>query len=133
MTYLLDTNAVSALMRADARIAAWLSSIDPDDRLTICTITRGEVLFGLERLAPGRRRTELEEKATNLFAALSCEPVPPSAADQYARLKSSQQRRGLPLDENDLWIAAMAFVLNAAIVSRDSDFHAIENLIVVEP
>lgn len=118
MIYLLDTNAISALMRADVRMTSWLSSIGSDDRVTVCTFTRGEVLFGLERLAPGPRRTELEEKAAKLFAVLPCEPVPPGAADRYAELKATQQRRGLSLDEND---------------SRDSDFHTIENLVVVEP
>lgn len=84
-------------------------------------------------LVPGRRRAPLEEKATKLFAELSCEPVPTAAGDQYVKLKAAQQRRGLPLDENDLWIAAIAIVMNAAIVSRDSDFRAIEDLRVVEP
>ena len=111
MIYLLDTNAMSALMRADVRMASWLSSIGADDRVAICTITRGEVLFGLERLAQGRRRTELETKAGKLFAILPCEPLPPAAADRYASVKISQQRRGLPLDENDLWIAATALVM----------------------
>lgn len=133
MIYLLDTNTISALMRADVRMAAWLSSIGPNDRVAVCTITRGEILFGLERLAPGRRRTELEEKAGKLFAVLPCEPIPAAAADQYANVKTSQQRRGLPLDENDLWIAATALAMNATLVSRDTDFQAIERLPLVEP
>jgi predicted nucleic acid-binding protein len=82
--YLLDTNAISALMRADTRIASWLSSVRADDRVVVCTIARGEILFGLERLAQGRRRAELEAKAQNLFGALPCEAVPPSAGDLYA-------------------------------------------------
>jgi predicted nucleic acid-binding protein len=131
--YLLDTNAVSALMRADARIASWLSSIGVDDRVVICTITRGEILFGLERLAPGRRRTELEGKAEELFAVLPCEPIPPAAGDRYANVKISHQRRGLPLDENDLWIAATTLAMDATLVSRDNDFQAIEGLVVVDP
>ena len=133
MIYLLDTNAMSALMRADVRMASWLSSIGADDRVAICTITRGEVLFGLERLAQGRRRTELETKAGKLFAILPCEPLPPAAADRYAGVKISQQRRGLPLDENDLWIAATALVMEATLVSRDSDFQGVEGLALVEP
>ena len=133
MIYLLDTNAISALMRTDARMASWLSSVEADDRVSVCTITRGEILFGLERLAPGRRRTELEAKAGNLFAVLPCEPITPAAGDRYASVKASQQRRGLPLDENDLWIAATALVLEATLVSRDSDFQSIEGLVLVEP
>jgi predicted nucleic acid-binding protein len=70
VVYLLDTSVIGALMRADARMATWLSSIGADDRVAICTIARGEILFGLERLAPGRRRTELEGKARKLFAAI---------------------------------------------------------------
>ena len=124
---------MSALMRADVRMASWLSSIGADDRVAICTITRGEVLFGLERLAQGRRRAELETKAGKLFAILPCEPVPPGAADRYASVKISQQRRGLPLDENDLWIAATALVMEATLVSRDSDFQGVEGLALVEP
>ena len=104
-----------------------------DDRVVICTMTRGEILFGLERLAPGRRRTELEEKAGNLFAVLPCESIPSGAGDRYANVKISQQRRGLPLDENDLWIAATALALDATLVSRDSDFQAVEGLCVVGP
>lgn len=93
-------------MRADSRMAFWLSSIAAEDRVVICTISRGEILFGLERLAPGRRRTELKEKALKLFATLPCEPIPAAVGDRYAVVKATQQRRGLPLDENDLWIAA---------------------------
>jgi len=133
VVYLLDTNAISALMRADFRMASWLSSIEPDDRVVICTISRGEILFGLERLAPGRRRSELEGKALSLFAVLPCEPIPSAAGERYAIVKASQQRRGLPLDENDLWIAATTQAINATLVSRDSDFHAVEGLAVVEP
>jgi predicted nucleic acid-binding protein len=69
--YVLDTNAISALMRTEARMASWLASIGADDRVVICTVTRGEILFGLERLAQGRRRTELEGKARKLFALVS--------------------------------------------------------------
>lgn len=120
-------------MRADERMASWLSSIGADDRVVFCTITRGEILFGLERLAPGRRRAELAGKAENLFAALPCEPIPPAAGDRYASVKIAQQRRGLPLDENDLWIAGTALAVGGTVVSRDSDFRAIEGLPVVQP
>jgi len=131
--YLLDTNAISALMETEARMATWLSSLGVEDRVVVRTIVRGEILFGLERLAQGRRRTELEEKARNLFAVLPCEPVPPVAGDLYASVGISQQRLGLPLDENDLWIAATALAMHATLISRDSDFQGIEGLVVVEP
>ena len=73
-------------------MASWLSSVGPESRVVICTIGRGEILFGLERLAQGRRRTELEGKARNLLAVLPCEPIPPAAGDLYALVKIAQQR-----------------------------------------
>jgi predicted nucleic acid-binding protein len=70
--FLLDTNAISALMREEARIVAWLSSVRPDDRVVICTVVRGEILFGLGKLAEGRRRADLETKAQKPLTVLPC-------------------------------------------------------------
>jgi tRNA(fMet)-specific endonuclease VapC len=120
-------------MRKDSEIAAWLGSVQDEDLVVTCVIARGEVLFGMSRLMPGRRRSELELKAQQLFAALPCEAVPPRAGDQYANLKLSQQRRGLSLDENDLWIAATALAIGATLVSSDRDFAGIEALVVISP
>ena len=133
MIYLLDTSGVSGLMREDIGMASWLSSVSADDRVVICTITRGEILFGLERLPQGRRRGELEAKAQKLFAVMPCEAIPPVAGDLYASVKTTQQRRSLPLDENDLWMAATALAINATLVSRDSDFQGITGLAVIVP
>jgi tRNA(fMet)-specific endonuclease VapC len=101
--------------------------------VVISTVARGEILFGLARLAPGRRREELQEKANRLFAVIPTEALPPAAGDQYASLKLSQQQRGVPLDENDLWIAANAVAIDATLVSCDSDFQRIAGLAVVKP
>lgn len=120
-------------MRADAQMGSWLSSLHADARIVICTIVRGEILFGLERLEAGQRRNNLETKARILFQALPCEPVPALAADAYAVMKAARQRRGLPLDENDLWIAATAMSLDAILVTRDRHFQDIEGLTVVAP
>ncbi len=97
-------------------MVAWLSSVAIDDRVVMCTIAHGEIPFGLGRLAHGRRRAELEVKAQKLFDIMP-----------------SQQRRGLPLDENDLWMAATALAINATLVSRDSDFQGVAGLAVVAP
>ena len=53
MIYLLDTNAISALMREDTRMGSWFGSVGVDDRVVMYSITRGEILFGLGRLAQG--------------------------------------------------------------------------------
>jgi predicted nucleic acid-binding protein len=80
MTYLLDTNAISDLMRAAPRIENWMASLGEDDRVITCTIVRGEILFGIAKLPEGRRRTELEQTGHQFLASLRCEPVPEPAA-----------------------------------------------------
>src|SRR5271163_41982 len=106
VTYLLDTNAISDLMRAVPRIGTWMAGLNQDDRVVTCAIVRGEILFGIARLPPGRRRTELEETGRQFLAAIPCEPIPERAGDYYAAVKLARQDGGLTLDENDLWVAA---------------------------
>ncbi len=130
MTSLLDTNAFSDLMREHPKVDARLESISSTHRVVICSVVRGEIQYGIERLPQGKRRQELETKAVKLFAILPCEPVPEAAGDHYARVKLTRHRKGLALDENDLWIAATALALGAVLISRDSDFQQIDGLTV---
>ena len=131
VTYLLDTNAISDLMRAARRIENWMAGLDDRDRVVTCAVVRGEVLFGIARLPQGRRHTELEEAARQFLAVFRCEPIPVRAGDFYAAIKLARQQRGLALDENDLWVAATALALGVTLVSRDRDFLNIDGLAVV--
>ena len=130
MVFLLDTNAFSALMRRRPNTEAHLSSFEATDTVVTCTVVRGEILYGIRKLSPGRRQKELLEQAAPLFEALSCEVVPHEAADHYADVKIARERAGLALDENDLWIAATALALGAVLVTRDRDFQRIGGLTV---
>lgn len=128
MIYLLDTTAFSALMRRNAKIRARMSALIPTDLLAVCTITRGEVLYGLERLPHGKRRRDLEAEAIYLFGLLACLSVDEAAGDRYANIKRETERKGASLDENDLWIAATALSLGAVMVTMDSDFQRVSGL-----
>jgi predicted nucleic acid-binding protein len=132
MVFLLDSNAFSDLMRKHPRVEARLRTLQPADRVVICSIVRGEILYGLARLPDGRRRDDLTKQAEPLFAAIACEAVPESAADAYAKIKRNREQKGLALDENDLWLAATASALGATLVTRDSDFSGIEGLNVID-
>lgn len=132
MIFLLDTTAVSDLMRGHVSGATHLSQLSPMDRVVVCPIVRGEIRYGIERLSSGKRRKDLEAKAAKLLDSLVCEPVPEEAADHYARIKAAAYAKGVPLDENDLWIAATALALGATLVSRDSDYGSVDGLLVAD-
>ena len=126
MNYLLDTSTCSLLMAHTPYVTSHFDSLsDLNDYLFTCTIVRGEILFGIQRLPTGRRRQILANQAINLFQGLPCLAVPKEAADHYASMKKYAEQHGTPLSENDLWIAATAMVLDAILVTADSDFQRI--------
>jgi len=54
MIYLLDTNAISDLMRGNPQISARLRATPPSDRVVTSVIVRGEILHGLLRMPHGK-------------------------------------------------------------------------------
>ena len=59
--WLIDTNIVSEWVkpRPDVGVVRWLDEVD-EDRIFLSVISLAEIRFGVERLAPGRRRTRLD-------------------------------------------------------------------------
>jgi len=62
MNWLLDTNVVSELTKEkpDATLLAWLK--ERRGKCFLSTITLSELRYGIERLADGRRKAELERE-----------------------------------------------------------------------
>lgn len=115
-------------MQQHPKVRAHIASLSPRDRIVICPIVRGEVLYGIERMPAGKKRRDLEVKAAHLFSAIPCEPILEGIADHYARIKREVERKGTPLDENDLWIAATAQTMGAILISSDEDFRKVSGL-----
>jgi tRNA(fMet)-specific endonuclease VapC len=126
--YLLDTNTVSAVMADHPKVKARLA-LQPGQVAT-CAIVRGEIRYGLERLPAGKRRANLESKASTVFAALPIEPVTSATADIYGTIRRSLELKGQNYSDNDLWIAATALSLGAVLVSNDQAFCHVPGLVV---
>jgi len=54
--FLLDTSAFSDLMREHPKLDARLATTTPADRVVICSVVRGEIQYGIQRLPQGARR-----------------------------------------------------------------------------
>jgi tRNA(fMet)-specific endonuclease VapC len=126
--YLFDTNIVSAVMADHPKVSGKLSSLT--GRVVTCSIVRGEIRYGLERLPAGKRRANLESKPSAVFAALPVEPVTESAGDIYGATRRHLEPQGQNASDNDLWIAATALSLGAILVSNDQVFSHVSGLIV---
>jgi predicted nucleic acid-binding protein len=123
---LLDTNAVSDLMRDHPQVKARVGQ--HADPITTSVVAVGEIRYGLERLPAGKKRTDLEARARTILAAVRIDPVTEPIADAYGRLKASLESQGLNLDDNDLWIAATAITLGSVLVTRDQIFWRVPSL-----
>jgi predicted nucleic acid-binding protein len=129
--YLLDTNAVSDLMRITGGFSKWAQKVGPDAQAIICSIVLGEILFGISALPEGKRKAALAAEAASLLDQVEHRAVPIKACPQYARIKLEGQLAGRRMGENDLWIAATAIAFGATLVSRDEAFFGVKGLEVV--
>jgi tRNA(fMet)-specific endonuclease VapC len=122
MLFLLDTNAVSDLMRQQPLITAKLRSLTGQDKVITCTIVKGEILHGMQKLGLGKRRTEIETQLAALMPVVPCWSIPENAADHYANLKIACHAGGIAFSENDLWVASTCLAYTAVSITRDQDF-----------
>jgi tRNA(fMet)-specific endonuclease VapC len=125
-TALLDTNAVSDLMRDHPHLKARIGKHTAPIVTTVVVV--GEIRYGLDRLPTGKKRTDLEVRAQKILVALRIEPVTELIANVYGGLKASLESQGLNLDDNDLWIAATAITQGSLLVTRDHIFTHVPGL-----
>jgi predicted nucleic acid-binding protein len=122
--YLLDTNAVSEWIRPtpDPGFISWLQSAYEDD-VFLSVITLAELRRGTERLAPGSRRSRLEDwlqdDVIHRFESRIL-PVDASVADAWGRLISQGESEGRSITAMDGFLAATAYVHNLIVVTRNT-------------
>ena len=123
MRYLIDTNVFSepAKPRPHPVVLDWTES-QPPDALAISTLSLGEVRWGLDLLAHGRRRAALEqwlkravrERFRGRILAVSKE-----VALAWGRLAAADQKRGHVLPVVDGLVLATAAVHGLTVVTRN--------------
>jgi len=125
---LLDTNAVSDLMDRHPRLIA--RAAQHPGRLLTNVIVYGEIRYGIERLPPSRKRTDIESRARFVLPKLAIEPITVPIAEFYGWLRASLDAQAVNLKDNDLWIATTALSLGAILVTRDRMFSRGPGLLV---
>ena len=122
---ILDTNVLSEVMAASpsAVALAWISNRRLVDPLFISTITVAEILYGIEILAPGKRREKLSAEAEAMFAEDFAGRIlvfDEQAARSFSQIAAERRRRGRPIAEFDAQIAAIAHVHGASLATRNT-------------
>lgn len=124
---ILDTNILSEVMKPSpsARVLTWLAA-QPAGGLFTTTVTQAEILFGLELLPKGKRRTALESAVKGVFEedfAGRILPFDSDAAAKFATIAAARLKLGRPIAHFDAQVAAVARSRGAAVATRNtSDF-----------
>ena len=122
---ILDTNVLSETMASapSERVLAWISNRRHADNVFITTITVAEILYGIEILAPGKRRDKLSAQAEGMFAEDFLGHIltfDEQAARAFSQIAADRRRQGRPIAEMDAQIAAVARVHGALLATRNT-------------
>jgi tRNA(fMet)-specific endonuclease VapC len=118
--YVLDTNAVSGLMKGHEALVERLASHAPPD-VAIPQPVIAEIAYGIERLPRSRRRIVLQARFD-----LICSEIPriewtDAVSLAYGRIKAVLERRGTRIEDFDAAIAAHAIAAGGTLITTNRD------------
>jgi tRNA(fMet)-specific endonuclease VapC len=131
LAFLLDTNVLSEAMRPqpDAEVLRRLSEVGA--AAATAAIVWHELRYGLERLAPGRRRRTIATLVDELERALVILPYDATAARWHARERARLVKAGKTPAFVDGQIAAVAATHDLTLVTRNvRDFASFRGVVV---
>jgi tRNA(fMet)-specific endonuclease VapC len=117
--YLLDTNAVSALMRGDTAVAARLQRVAKAD-VAVPQPVLAEIAYGVARLPRSKRRDRLRQVVDSIRAEIPRAAWTDEVTEQFGAVKAALEKRGERLEDLDIAIAAHALAAEAVLVTADT-------------
>ncbi len=121
-SYLLDTNIVIALFANDPAIRDYLKS---SNLLFVPSIVIGELYFGARKSSRVQENLARVDDFASSNTILGCDI---ETARHYGALKDHLRKKGRPIPENDLWIAAITVQHDLTLITRDVHFGLIEGI-----
>ena len=120
--YLLDTNVVIALFAGDLMVQ---EKVRNAEYIVAAPPVIGELCFGAQK---SNKVTENLHKIDIFVQQSIVFPCDLETAQWYGIIKDRLRRKGRPIPNNDIWIAAIALQYDLILVTRDSHFDEVESL-----
>jgi len=120
--YLLDTNIVIAMLAGEPAIQEKRQNAD---RVFLPSPVVGELCYGARK---SRRPIENLTQINQLVQDIQVLPCNLETAQRFGIIKDRLRRKGRPIPDNDIWIAAIALQRELILVTRDSHFEEVESL-----
>lgn len=93
---------------------------------TLSIITMGELVFGASKSS---QRELVLKRLAELESLVSVLALNRAAADEYGYIRAELESRGIPIGNNDLWIAAHAKSLGLTLVTNnEKEFKRVRGL-----
>lgn len=129
--YLLDTGVASDYVnRRNSVYRLANEAVRRGDRVGISVPVLGELWAGVEGSQTSQRNRILLRHS---LAELRIWPYSNAAAQEFGRIFADLKRRGRPIQQIDIQIAAIVRTLpDCTLVTKDSDFQAVAGLKVVD-
>jgi len=125
--YMLDTNAVSAVMRGNPLMDERLLQLDPAD-WCISAVTHSEICYGLSLRPEATNLIRAADAFLAVAATLAWDAI---AAAAHGRLRAQLRQAGTPIGDFDEMIAAHALSVGAVLItSNERHFRRISGLTV---
>jgi len=134
MSYLLDTNVLSELVRPKPNdaVLAWFANV-PDESLYISVLTLGKIRKGVENVPDAKRKERLriwlEHTLPEWFGSRVLS-VDVNVAEKWGRLQADAQR---PVPAIDSLLAATALNHELRMVTRNAKDFGYAGLEVINP
>jgi tRNA(fMet)-specific endonuclease VapC len=123
--YLLDTNTASYVIKGNfPRVRERLLKVPMAD-VGISVVTEAELRFGVARRPEAAMLRKVVE---GFLVRVEVLPWDSSAAQHYARIRAALEKKGEPMGNLDLMIAAQAMAAEVVLVTHDHVFRRVKGL-----
>ncbi len=123
--YLLDTNIVIAFLTGEEAV---VQCVDATDEFYVSSVVLGELFYGAFN---STNRDKNISRIKNFIRDTVAIPCDHETSEWYGEIKTSLRRKGRPIPDNDIWIAATVKQHSLTLVTRDDHFTELDNLLLV--
>ena len=120
MKYVLDTNAVSALMKGDGVVIDRLRRAPKSD-VYVPQPVLAEIAYGIDRLPRSKRRESLQERFELVRMEIQRIDWSDEVSDRFGSIKAALEKKGQRIEDFDAAIAAHAVAPSFTLVTANTD------------
>ena len=119
MKYVLDTNAVSALMKGDIAVLERLRRSNKEG-VSIPQPVLAELSYGIERLPRSKRRDRLQQSLRSIRREIARTTWTDDVSEHFGAIKAGLEKRGERVEDFDVAIGAHALAAGAVLVTTNA-------------